>query len=57
MSLYRTWLEIKKSLIKKNIKNIKKKISDKKLFLAVVKGNGWGYTSERKNKFADFIIV
>jgi len=43
MSLYRTWLEIKKSLIKKNIKNIKKKISDKKLFLAVVKGNGWGY--------------
>ena len=43
ISLYRTWLEIKKSLIKKNIKNIKKIISGDKLFLAVVKGNGWGY--------------
>jgi len=43
MSLYRTWMEISKSLIKKNIKNIQKKISGEILFLGVVKGNGWGY--------------
>ena len=43
MSLYRTWMEINKSLIKKNIKNIKKKISGEILFLGVIKGNGWGY--------------
>jgi len=42
MLLYRTWLEIKKSSIKNNIKNIKAKISSNKLFLGVVKGNGWG---------------
>jgi len=43
MLLYRTWIEIGKSLIKKNVKNIKKRISSDKLFLGVVKGNGWGY--------------
>ncbi len=42
MSLYRTWLEIKKSSIKNNVKNIKAKIPKNKLFLGVVKGNGWG---------------
>jgi len=42
MLLYRTWLEIKKSSIKNNVKNIKAKIPSNKLFLGVVKGNGWG---------------
>jgi len=42
MSLYRTWLEIEKSLIKNNVKNIKAKIPTNKEFLGVVKGNGWG---------------
>ncbi|RXG65466.1 alanine racemase, partial [Candidatus Atribacteria bacterium 1244-E10-H5-B2] len=42
MLLYRTWLEIKKSSIKNNVKNIKAKIPGNKLFLGVVKGNGWG---------------
>jgi alanine racemase len=42
MLLYRTWLEIKKSSIKNNVKNIKVKIPANKLFLGVVKGNGWG---------------
>ena len=41
MSLYRTWIEIKKSSIKNNVKNIKARISGNKLFLGVVKGNGW----------------
>jgi len=41
MSLYRTWIEIKKTSIKNNIKNIKAKIPGNKLFLGVVKGNGW----------------
>ncbi len=41
MSLYRTWLEIEKSLIKNNVKNIKARIPGNKLFLGVVKGNGW----------------
>jgi len=42
MLLYRTWIEIKKSSIKNNVKNIKAKILGNKLFLGVVKGNGWG---------------
>jgi len=42
MLLYRTWLEIEKSSIIKNVKNIKAKIPGNKLFLGVVKGNGWG---------------
>jgi len=42
MLLYRTWLEIKKSSIKNNVKKIKAKIPTNKLFLGVVKGNGWG---------------
>jgi len=42
MLLYRTWLEIEKSSIKNNVKNIKAKIPTNKLFLGVVKGNGWG---------------
>jgi len=42
MLLYRTWIEIKKSSIKNNVKNIKAKIPRNKLFLGVVKGNGWG---------------
>jgi len=42
MLLYRTWLEIEKSSIKNNIKNIKAKIPGNKLFLGVVKGNGCG---------------
>lgn len=43
MLLHRTWIEIRESSIKKNVKNIKKKISSDTLFLGVVKGNGWGY--------------
>jgi alanine racemase len=42
MLLLRTWIEIKKSSIKNNVKNIKAKIPRNKLFLGVVKGNGWG---------------
>lgn len=42
MLLNQTWLEIKKSSIKNNVKNIKAKIPSNKLFLGVVKGNGWG---------------
>lgn len=42
MSLYRTWVEIKKTSIKNNVKNIKARIPTNKLFLGVVKGNGWG---------------
>ena len=42
MLLYRTWVEVRKSLIKNNVKKIKKKIPSNKLFLGVVKGNGWG---------------
>jgi len=41
MSLYRTWIDIKKTSIKNNVKNIKAKIPGNKLFLGVVKGNGW----------------
>ena len=41
MLLYRTWLEIEKSSIENNLKNIKAKIPGNKLFLGVVKSNGW----------------
>jgi len=43
MAFHRTWLEIKKSSIKNNVKNIKEKIPNNTLFLGVVKGNGLGY--------------
>ena len=42
MLLYRTWIEIKKSSIKNNVKNIKAKIPGNKLFLGVVKGQWMG---------------
>jgi len=41
MLFYRTWIEIRESSIKKNVKNIKARIPGNKLFLGVVKGNGW----------------
>lgn len=40
---HRAWVEIKKSSIKDNVRNIKEKIPDSTLFLGVVKGNGLGY--------------
>lgn len=41
-SLYRTWLEIDRAAIKKNLVSIKAKIPARTKFLAMVKGNAWG---------------
>jgi alanine racemase len=42
MTNYRTWIEISRSAIRWNVKNIKARVSKKSLFLVVVKGNAWG---------------
>ena len=41
-SLYRTWLEVDRAAIKKNLASIKAKIPARTKFLAMVKGNAWG---------------
>jgi alanine racemase len=39
---YRTWIEVSKKAIKQNVRNVLAKVSEKQLYMGMVKGNAWG---------------
>lgn len=39
---YRTWIEVSKTAIKQNVKNVLANVPSEKLFMGMIKGNAWG---------------